>query len=199
MSKALPRIPVAQRFPLRGEARRKLPPDHPALFVSDLIDQFDLAPLFVIPHAEASGASLHPALMAKLLVYGYFCGIESSRGIYVATYVDPAFRALCGDIHPDPQVIAGFRRRHMADLESLFYKIVAISRRGGIGTLGEITVHGVKHYHRRVRHGSRSWTEDRRDARKALRRLTGRIGRSLRAALLGDDDDLGAAGPDGSR
>jgi transposase len=55
-----------------------LPDDHLAYFVSDLIDSIDLTAIESSYEDEARGAPpYHPAMMVKLLVYGYCTGVYS--------------------------------------------------------------------------------------------------------------------------
>ena len=46
-------------------------------------------------------AAYHPAIMVRMLLYGYCRGVVSSRKIERATHEDVAFRYLAADQHPD--------------------------------------------------------------------------------------------------
>ena len=72
-----------------------LPDDHLAYFVSDLVDSFDLSAIESAYEDEVRGAPpYHPAIMVKLLVYGYCTGVYSSRPIARHVEEDVAFRVL---------------------------------------------------------------------------------------------------------
>ena len=59
-----------------------LPEDHLAFFVSDLIDQLDLAAITTVYEDEDRGyPPYHPVMLTKVLVYAYCVGVFSSRKI----------------------------------------------------------------------------------------------------------------------
>jgi len=77
-----------QLFLLPPALRDWLPEGHLALFVSNVVDALDLTPILAT-YADGDGRGqtpYHPALMVKLLVYGYCTGKPSSRRIEKATY-----------------------------------------------------------------------------------------------------------------
>ncbi|NPV30599.1 MAG: transposase [Firmicutes bacterium] len=51
-------------------------------------------------------------MMVKVLLYGYWRGIRSSRKLERALYEDVGFRVLSANQQPDSWTIAAFRRRH---------------------------------------------------------------------------------------
>lgn len=135
-----------QRLLLPPDLREWLPDDHLALFVSDVVEELDLSGILA-PYEVGDGRGqppYHPALMVKLLVYGYCVGRPSSRKIERATYEDVAFRVLAGDQHPDHDSIAEFRQRHLAALSALFVQVLRLCERAGLVTLGHVAVDGTK-------------------------------------------------------
>ena len=60
-----------------------------------------------------------PAMMVRVLLYGYATGIYSSRKIQAKSYDDVAFRFLSADEHPDHSTLAEFRKRHLHALSGL--------------------------------------------------------------------------------
>ena len=62
---------------------------HLALFISDVVDHLDLKTIFddYEKGGERGQPPCHPAMMMKLLVYGYCTGKPSSRKIERATWV----------------------------------------------------------------------------------------------------------------
>src|SRR5271167_4276706 len=98
--------------------RSWLPDGHLALFVSDVVEQLDLSAILVVYERkdDRGRAGYHPAMMVKLLVYGYCTGKTSSRKLERATYEDVAVRVLTGDQHPDHDCIASFRQQHLPAL-----------------------------------------------------------------------------------
>jgi transposase len=88
MSKTFRPYALNQRLLLPPDLREWLPEDHLALFVSDVVDALDLSAIFqVYEQGDGRGQPPYdPALMVKLLVYGYCMGKLSSRQMERATY-----------------------------------------------------------------------------------------------------------------
>src|ERR1700690_953687 len=73
-----------------------LPEDHLAHFVAEVVDSLDLGEIFA-SYDEKDGrgqAAYHPAMMVRVMLYGYCLGVCSSRQIEKKTYEDVAFRYL---------------------------------------------------------------------------------------------------------
>ncbi|MCY4584022.1 MAG: transposase, partial [Chloroflexi bacterium] len=70
-----------------------LPEDHLAYFISDLVDRLDLSELIERYEREPRGGPpSHPVMMVKVLLYGYCCGVTSSRKLENRLLEDVAFR-----------------------------------------------------------------------------------------------------------
>jgi transposase len=125
--------------------REWLPDGELALFVSDVVDELDLSAIYHAYEQDGRGQPpYHPAMMVKLLLYGYCTGVPSSRKIERATYRDVAFRVLAADQHPDHDSIAAFRKRHLTALAGLFVQVLQLCRRAGLVTLGQVALDGTK-------------------------------------------------------
>jgi transposase len=135
-----------QRLLMPPDMRAWLPEGHAALFVSDVVEALDLSAIYTACETgdDRGRAGYHPAMMTKLLVYGYCFGVRSSRRIERATHEDVAFRVLSGDQQPDHDSIATFRRRHMAALGELFVQMFELCREAGLVKLGHHAVDGTK-------------------------------------------------------
>lgn len=135
-----------QRLLLPPDMRAWLPEGHAALFVSDVIDAMDLSAIHAVYETgdDRGRAGYHPAMMVKLLAYGYCFGVTSSRRIERATYEDVAFRVLSGDQHPDHDSVATFRKRHIAALGELFVQMLELCRAAGLVKLGHQAIDGTK-------------------------------------------------------
>ena len=87
-----------------------LPEGHPAAFISEVVDAaLDLTPILAA-YETGDGRGqppYHPALLVKLLLYGYCTGKPSSRQIERATYEEIPYRVLAANQHPDHDTIAG--------------------------------------------------------------------------------------------
>jgi transposase len=130
---------------LSPDLRKWLPEDHLALFISDVVDTLDLTEIAdKYLHLEGGHPAYHPAMMVKLLFYGYCVGIRSSRRIEKKTYEDIAFRVLSCDSHPDHSRISDFRKRHLAEMSGLFVQVLEICKESGLVKLGHVALDGTK-------------------------------------------------------
>jgi transposase len=130
---------------LPPDMRTWLPDDHLALFISDLVDSLDLSEIIAkYLHLEGGHPAYHPAMMLKVIFYGYCVGIRSSRRIEKKTYEDVAFRILSCDTHPDHSRIADFRKRHLPEISVLFIQVLEICKESGLVKLGHVALDGTK-------------------------------------------------------
>src|SRR5664280_2778463 len=113
-------------------------------FISDLVDELDLRP-FLAAHEEPRGMPpYHPAMMLKVLLYGYASGVRSSRRIEERLASDVGFMFLAGQARPDHKTIGEFRRRHLAAFSGLFLEVLVLCRRAGLVRLGRVALDGTK-------------------------------------------------------
>lgn len=146
MTKTFRPYSLDQQLLLPPDMRGWLPEGDLALFVSDVVDELDLSGIYAA-YASGDGRGqppYHPALMVKLLVYGYCVGTVSSRKLEQATYRDVAFRVLTGDQQPDHDSIAEFRRRHLGALAALFVQVLRLCQAAGLVKLGHVALDGTK-------------------------------------------------------
>lgn len=119
-------------------------PDGLAAFLSDLVDELDLAP-FLAAHDEPRGMPpYHPRLMLKVLLYGYASGVRSSRKLEERLRSDVNFMFLAGQARPDHKTIAEFRRRHLAAFGGLFLTALHLCQAAGLAKLGRVAIDGTK-------------------------------------------------------
>lgn len=133
-------------FLLPPDVRDWLEPGHLALFVSDVVDMLDLHAILVT-YEKGTGSGMppfHPAMMVKLLIYGYCTGKTSSRKIERATYDEVPYRVLAANQHPDHDSIAGFRKRHLLALAGLFAQVLRMAGQMGMVKLGNVALDGTK-------------------------------------------------------
>jgi transposase len=115
-----------------------------AAFLNDLVDDLDLRPLLAA-HGEPRGKPpYHPALMLKLLLYGYASGVRSSRKLESRCTSDINFMFLAGQARPDHKTISEFRRRHLAAFSSLFVEVLQLCQAAGLVKLGRVALDGTK-------------------------------------------------------
>jgi transposase len=123
--------------------REALPPTHLARFVADVIAQLDLSPLYA-RYGTRGGEPFAPEILLGLLFYGYAIGVFSSRLIEQATYESLPFRFLAGDLHPDHDTIANFRKTFLPELKDLFVQVLLLAQAAGVLKLGNISLDGTK-------------------------------------------------------
>ena len=134
MSKTFRAYDLNQLLLLPPDLRQWLPGGHLALYVSDVVDALDLSAIMSsYEEGDLRGRPpYHPAMMVKLLIYGYCVGKMSSRKIERATYDDVGFRVLSGNQQPDHDSIAEFRKRQLQELGQLFVQVLQLCQRAGL-------------------------------------------------------------------
>lgn len=164
-----------------------VPEAHLARFVSDVVESLDLTALYQDYDAKDGRGTrpYHPAMMLKLLVYGYCIGVRSSRRIERATYDDVAFRFLSANQHPDHDCIASFRRRHLKVLPDLFAQVLKLCREAGLVKLGNVALDGTKLKANASKHKAMSYARMVEEEKKLL----AEIQRLLTDAERTDDDE----------
>ena len=123
--------------------RDVLPPDHLARFLVDIVAQLDLSVIYK-KYSDQGAPPYAPEVLLVLLFYGYATGVFSSRQIERATYEVIPFRFIAGDMHPDHDTIAHFRRQNLGELQELFVQILLLAQTMGVLKLGNISLDGSK-------------------------------------------------------
>jgi transposase len=123
-----------------------LPEGHLARFVVDVVSALDLSAIFAsYEEKDGRGQSAYaPAMMVRVLLYGYATGVYSSRKLEAKTYDDVAFRYLSADAHPDHDTLAEFRKRHLESLAGLFTQALQLCEKAGLVKLGHVAIDGTK-------------------------------------------------------
>jgi len=83
-------------------------------------------------------------VLLGLLLYGYATGVFSSRKIERATYEAVPFRFIAGNLHPDHDTLATFRRTFLPELKELFVQVLLLAQETGVLKLGTISLDGTK-------------------------------------------------------
>lgn len=120
-----------------------LPTEHFARFTVDIVSQLDLSNIYQ-QYKDEGAPPYAPEVMLSLLFYGYATGVYSSRQIERATYESIPFRFISGDMHPDHDTIATFRKRFLPEIQELFVQILLIAQMMGMLRLGNISLDGSK-------------------------------------------------------
>jgi transposase len=170
-----------------------LPEGHLVFFVSDLVDQLDLAAITSVYEQEDRGyPPYHPVMMTKLLVYAYCVGVFASRKIQGRLMEDVAFRVLAAGNAPDFRTIADFRQRHLTALQGFFEQVLRLARELGAPRVGRVALDGTKIKANASKHKAMSYgrmPEKQRQLRDEVRQL-------LAQAEAADATDDAAYGSD---
>jgi transposase len=135
-----------QPFLLPPSVDEWVPDNHLARFIAVVVEELDLSAI-VSTYLRKDGrgqAAYHPAMLVRLLLYGYAVGVRSSRKIEKATYENIAFRYLAADQHPDHDVLAEFRKTHLEELSKIFVTTLQLCQKAGLVKLGQIAIDGTK-------------------------------------------------------
>jgi transposase len=145
MTTSYPPYDPQQQMLLPHALQDWLPDGHLAYYISDTVDALDLSAF----HARYAGGGprnqpFHPAMMVKVLLYGYATGVFSSCKIARKLHEDVAFRVLGAGNSPKHRTICDFRALHLQELAALFAQMVKLARECGLVKLGTIAVDGGK-------------------------------------------------------
>ena len=136
--------------------REALPADHLAHFVVEIVAELDLRRIY--RHYGQTGAPPYaPEILLGLLFYGYATGVYSCRKIEAATRYSIPFRFIAGNLHPDHDTIATFRRRFLDELKDLFVQILLIAQAMGLLEVGHISIDGTKIHASASKHSAVSY------------------------------------------
>ena len=134
-----------QQMLLPASLQDWLPKGHLSYFISDTVDALDLKAFYArYAGGGARNQPFHPAMMVKLLVYGYATGVFSSRKIERRLHDDLAFRMLGAGNFPKHRTIRDFRALHLKELGDLFVQVVKLAGELGLVKLGTVAIDGTK-------------------------------------------------------
>jgi transposase len=121
-----------------------LPEGHLARFISDVVDSLDLSEVEDAYTEERGYPPYHPAMMVKVLLYGYCTGTHSSRRLAALIVDNVACRYLAAGNEPDFRTLNEFRRRHGDALGVVFVAVLLLCQKAGLVKLGRVAIDGTK-------------------------------------------------------
>ena len=134
-----------QMFLLPPSPSEWLAENHLVYFVSDIIDRLDLQEFYARYEGDGRrNQPYDPAMLVKVLVYGYATGVFSSRKQAKKLYEDVAFRFLGAGNFPSHRTICDFRMRHLPELKELFVAVGRLAKELGLVKLGTVALDGTK-------------------------------------------------------
>jgi len=160
--------------------------DHLARFmVSVVTEELDLTEITASYLGEKGQPPFHPAMMARLLLYAYCCGISSSRRIAKACRERVDFMSIVALDPPDFRTICEFRKRHLKALSKLFAQVLKLCDKAGLVKLGHVAFDGTKIKANASKHKAMSY--ERMEARAA--QFEAEVAQWLAAAEAADGEE----------
>src|SRR5947209_1109354 len=120
-----------------------LPQTHLARFIVEIVEELDLS-AFYARYGNRGGAPYSPEILLAVLFYGYTNGVFSSRKIEQACRDTVAYRYLAGNLTPDHDTIAAFRKSFLPELKTLFVQILLLAQQMGVLQIGNVSIDGTK-------------------------------------------------------
>ncbi len=173
-----------QEYLLPADLREVIPEGDLVYVVDRVVRQLDLSGFYARGSDEGNPA-YHPALMLKILFYGYSIGLRSSRKMAKAVRTDVRFMYLAARQQPDFHTIARFRKEHLGEVTDLFTQIVLICRQLGLVKFGGLAVDGTKIRANASKRGFKS----RKKLEGYLKAVRKRIGTVMTEASEVDDEE----------
>lgn len=134
-----------QTFLLPPSPSEWLAENHLVYFISDIIDRLDLQKFYARYEGDGRrNQPYDPALLVKVMVYGYATGVFSSRKQAQKLYEDVAFRLLGAGNFPSHRTICDFRLQHLPELKELFVQVARLAKELGLVKLGTMALDGTK-------------------------------------------------------
>jgi len=119
-----------------------VPPNHLARFVVDTIAHLDRSAIYA-RYGARGGQPYAPEIWFGLLFYGYATGVFSARKLERATFESVPFRCIAGNLHPDHDTLAAFRKTFLPALKDLFVQVLLLAQAAGVLKLGAISLDGT--------------------------------------------------------
>ncbi len=114
-----------------------IPASHPVRLINAMVDKLDITDI-LMSYKGGGTSSYHPRMLIKLLIYGYFDGVTSSRKLEQSTHENICYMWLCGLNKPTYATIATFRsgklRGKVKDLFGIILKQIYEQEQLQVGT-----------------------------------------------------------------
>jgi transposase len=160
---------------------------HLARHVVEIVEMLDVR-LIENAYSGRGSKAYHPRMLLSLLIYGYSQGIFSSRKLERASMELIPMRFICGNLSPDHDTIATFRRRFIEEIKPLFKQVLTICRKMGHLKAGHVSLDGTKIKADASKHRAMSWE----GATRLEKRLEEEVDELLRLAEEADQADSAA-------
>lgn len=168
-----------------------VPEHHLARFVNDTVEQLDLSAILSVYERESRGyPPYHPAMLLKVLFYGYATGVYSSRKLAKACEDIVVYRYLSANQFPNFRTISDFRKRHLEHFQALFVQILQLCMKAGLVKFGAMALDGTKIQANASKHKAMSY-ERMKEEEKRLLEMVGSLTGQAQAADEQEDREFG--------
>lgn len=128
---------------LPTDLRTIIPQNHICYLIESFIYNIDYSE-FDNQVKGAGNPSYHPRILLKILIYGVFERIVSSRRLERATHENIIFRYLCEGQHPDFHTIARFRKDNPDFLKECFLQTIELGKQLDMINFNKLYLDGTK-------------------------------------------------------
>ena len=136
-----------------------IPPDHPVRLVDEILDRLDWTPYEAKYHGRRGQPPIHPAVLAKVLLFAMLRRVRSSRQIEYELKHSIDFMWLASGRRIDHTTLSKFRRQHADALRDIFRQMVKLAIDLGVAKLSELCIDGTRVLADSNRY--QTWTTDR--------------------------------------
>lgn len=140
-----------------------LPSDHTVRLLDEILARLDWSAWEAKYHQRLGQPAIHPRVLASVLLYGLLTRIRSSRGLEEALLMRMDFRWLAEGRTIDHTTLSEFRRKHGAELKSLFVQVCLLARDLGLLSLQRLGFDGTRARANNRRSGTRTPDELRKE------------------------------------
>lgn len=123
--------------------RDVLDENHLVFLISAVVEKQDWR-AWEAAYSDEGQRPYHPALLLKVLLYGFALGVRASRKIEQRIQEDLGFRYLAGGAEPDHKTICEFLRRHGRRVNDLFTAVLEQLHKAGLGKLGVVALDSTR-------------------------------------------------------
>ncbi len=121
-----------------------IPLDHPVRLVDELLDRLDWTPYEAKYHGRRGQPPIHPAVLAKVLLFAMLRRLRSSRQIEYEVKHSVDFMWLASGRRIDHTTLSEFRRQHTDALRDIFKQMIKLAIDLGIAKLSELCIDGTR-------------------------------------------------------
>lgn len=128
---------------LPAHVRDVLNEKHLVFLISAMVEKQDLREWEAV-YSDEGQRPYHPAMLLKVLLYGFALGVRSSRKREQRSKEDLGFRYLAGGAEPDHKTLCEFLRPHGRRVNDLFTAVLEQLQAAGLLKLGVVATDSTR-------------------------------------------------------